>query len=103
MFVDGCFWHGCPSCYRAPRTNPKFWHAKVEANRQRDRRVDVELASSGWRVLRVWECRVASAKTLRLVRTALETSGKIVGRRHPELLETIVAKSKSSKGKKTRS
>ncbi|HSH60414.1 MAG TPA: very short patch repair endonuclease [Acidimicrobiales bacterium] len=55
VFVDGCFWHGCPEHYRAPKANADFWRAKVERNVSRDRRVDGELSASGWRVLRVWE------------------------------------------------
>ena len=55
VFVDGCFWHGCPQHYRAPRTNADFWRAKVARNEERDRGVDCELSASGWRVLRVWE------------------------------------------------
>lgn len=56
IFVDGCFWHGCPRCYRAPATRKKFWAAKIGENRRRDRRVSRELRSAGWSVLRVWEC-----------------------------------------------
>jgi DNA mismatch endonuclease (patch repair protein) len=72
VFVDGCFWHGCPHCYRAPRANAAFWRAKVEANRRRDRRTAAALRRAGWSVLRVWECRVRLAATegrlLRLLR-----------------------------------
>lgn len=56
LFVDGCFWHGCPRCYRAPSTRSSFWREKVESNRRRDRRVDRELRKKGWSVARVWEC-----------------------------------------------
>jgi DNA mismatch endonuclease, patch repair protein len=59
VFVDGCFWHGCPRCYRAPRHNARFWKEKVEANRRRDVRVARQLRRQGWSVLRVWECRVS--------------------------------------------
>lgn len=55
VFVDGCFWHGCPRCYKAPSTNAGFWSAKVEGNRKRDRRVSRALRSQGWKVLRLWE------------------------------------------------
>jgi DNA mismatch endonuclease (patch repair protein) len=53
--VDGCFWHGCPRCYRRPHSNKKFWDEKVARNRTRDRRVNRELRKLGWRVLRIWE------------------------------------------------
>ena len=56
VFVDGCFWHGCPRCYRAPGSNVEFWENKVATNRRRDRRVTRQLRSVGWCVLRVWEC-----------------------------------------------
>lgn len=60
VFVDGCFWHGCPqhgpSRFRGP--NADRWAAKIETNRQRDQRVDNELVGAGWRVVRVWECEV---------------------------------------------
>ncbi|WP_080401220.1 very short patch repair endonuclease [Burkholderia ubonensis] len=55
IFVDGCFWHGCPRCYRSPRTNPEFWAKKVSTNRARDRQVNAHLRSHGWCVLRIWE------------------------------------------------
>lgn len=55
VFVDGCFWHGCPECYRRPASNQQYWDAKVERNRARDRKVDRELGDRGWRCLRIWE------------------------------------------------
>lgn len=55
VFVDGCFWHGCPRCYRLPDDNRPYWKAKVLANRRRDRRQTRELRSLQWRVLRIWE------------------------------------------------
>lgn len=71
VFVDGCFWHGCPKHYRPPRANPEFWEKKITANRNRDRRVTNELRRAGWRVLRVWECDVTSSKIWRRIRSAL--------------------------------
>jgi DNA mismatch endonuclease, patch repair protein len=55
VFVDGCFWHGCPMCYRAPTSNETYWTEKVAGNRARDKRVSAQLRRDGWRVLRVWE------------------------------------------------
>jgi DNA mismatch endonuclease, patch repair protein len=55
LFVDGCFWHGCPRCYRRPKSNQKFWDAKIARNRERDREVSRELRRLGWRVVRIWE------------------------------------------------
>lgn len=55
VFVDGCFWHGCPEHATTPRTNAEFWKAKFARNVARDRRLDTLLAERGWTVLRVWE------------------------------------------------
>ena len=55
VFVDGCFWHGCPDHYRAPVANGEFWSAKLRRNLDRDARAGAELAVMGWRVVRIWE------------------------------------------------
>jgi len=55
IFVDGCFWHGCPRCYRAPKSNRRYWLPKIRENIKRDRRQDAYLKKNGWRVIRVWE------------------------------------------------
>ena len=55
VFVDGCFWHFCPTHTHLPRANATYWHAKLLANRQRDARHDGDLTRAGWRVVRVWE------------------------------------------------
>jgi len=55
IFLDGCFWHGCPRCYRLPQDNRSYWKKKLIGNRLRDRRRSRELRLLGWRVLRVWE------------------------------------------------
>jgi len=55
VFVDGCFWHGCPTHGTWPKANAAWWKAKIEANRDRDRRVDEQLQAAGWKVLRFWE------------------------------------------------
>jgi DNA mismatch endonuclease (patch repair protein) len=55
VFVDGCFWHGCPQHHTAARTNASFWADKVDVNRRRDRETDHLLVESGWVSLRVWE------------------------------------------------
>jgi len=58
VFVDGCFWHGCPRCFRLPKQNRAFWRAKIEGNRKRDRSVNVRLRRLGWKVLRIRECQL---------------------------------------------
>jgi len=55
IFVDGCFWHCCPRCVNVPASNTDFWLTKLETNVRRDRRVNRELKSVGWKVVRVWE------------------------------------------------
>lgn len=55
VFIDGCFWHGCPEHRTSPRANSDWWRSKLEANIARDRDTDRQLAERGWRVLRFWE------------------------------------------------
>jgi DNA mismatch endonuclease, patch repair protein len=55
VFIDGCFWHHCPEHFKQPRTNSVYWREKIARNRARDARVNDELASDGWGVLRFWE------------------------------------------------
>jgi DNA mismatch endonuclease (patch repair protein) len=55
VFVDGCFWHGCPEHATWPTNNADYWREKIETNRLRDRDTDARLANAGWRVIRVWE------------------------------------------------
>lgn len=55
VFIDGCYWHGCPEHYRPARTNDRFWGDKINANRARDRETNQLLADAGWTVIRVWE------------------------------------------------
>ena len=68
LFVDGCFWHGCPKCYRRPRSNKKFWDEKVARNKARDRRVNRELRKLDWRVARIWEHELKRKKEPALLR-----------------------------------
>jgi len=58
VFVDGCFWHGCPRCFRLPKQNRAFWKAKIEGNRRRDRSVNGRLKRLGWKVIRIRECQL---------------------------------------------
>lgn len=55
VFVDGCFWHGCPEHQRVPKSNGDYWVPKLRSNVDRDRRVDAALVEDGWRVERFWE------------------------------------------------
>ncbi len=58
VFVDGCFWHQCPLCYRPPKTNKKYWLPKIRRNVERDLETDLELGRQGIAVLRFWEHEV---------------------------------------------
>lgn len=74
VFVDGCFWHGCPRHSSQPATNRAFWKEKLSRNKGRDRLVTRTLRKSGWRVLRIWqhELRAKSeARCVNRVRRAL--------------------------------
>lgn len=55
VFVDGCFWHGCPEHATWPKHNRDFWREKIESNRRRDHDTDARLAAAGWLVIRVWQ------------------------------------------------
>lgn len=59
VFVDGCYWHGCPEHGTQPAQNSEWWAAKFAANRARDRDTDSLLRDAGWRVLRIWEHNAA--------------------------------------------
>lgn len=55
IFIDGCFWHGCPRHFAVPKSNRAWWSEKVADNRLRDRRKTRQLRRAGWTVLRFWE------------------------------------------------
>jgi DNA mismatch endonuclease (patch repair protein) len=64
IFVDGCFWHGCPKHATKPRNNASFWRRKLSGNKKRDRLVNRVLRRAGWRVLRIWECELQNAERI---------------------------------------
>lgn len=66
VFVDGCFWHGCPEHATWPRTNAEFWREKIETNKQRDRDTDERLAAAGWLSVRIWEHEDAAQAAARI-------------------------------------
>jgi DNA mismatch endonuclease (patch repair protein) len=75
VFVDGCFWHGCPRHATRPKQNRKFWETKILRNQTRDRLVKRELRKAGWTVLRIWECALTLKRargTLSRLRRALD-------------------------------
>ena len=78
VFVDGCFWHGCPEHHTVARANAQFWADKVAKNRARDAETDELLVARGWTVLRVWEhvpVDDAAAAVVTAVRRATGVAG----------------------------
>lgn len=74
IFVDGCFWHGCPTHYQAPSNNSEEWLKKITATKKRDEVVDKQLQNKGWEVVRFWEHSVKknTAECVDLVRQYLK-------------------------------
>ncbi|WP_419857332.1 very short patch repair endonuclease [Candidatus Palauibacter irciniicola] len=76
VFVDGCFWHGCPDCGHVPKTRSEFWRAKIDRNRERDQRNDAMLGKTGIQVIRFWEHELASDLGACVARVASATSAR---------------------------
>lgn len=72
VFIDGCYWHGCPEHYVAPRTNPGYWSDKVARNIARDRDTDEKLSQAGWLVLRFWEHEPSSECASEIIHTVMQ-------------------------------
>ena len=79
VFIDGCFWHGCPEHGRIPATNRDFWERKIARNRERDVAAALALKSEGWKVIRVWEHDVRRD----LIRAAGRVERAVRARRRP--------------------
>jgi DNA mismatch endonuclease (patch repair protein) len=79
VFVDGCFWHGCPRCYRRPKASRKYWDAKVAGNIARDRRNRARLRRMGWHTVQIWEHQLATspAKCLTQIQHKLKQGASI--------------------------
>lgn len=79
VFLDSCFWHGCPKHLRMPKSNLSYWRSKIAANRRRDSRQTRDLTSRGWRVLRIWEHDLKAPRTIiRRIRRALAGHQRVV-------------------------
>jgi DNA mismatch endonuclease (patch repair protein) len=74
IFVDGCFWHGCPKHFKMPSSNLEYWVKKLDANKRRDRQVTKSLRTGGWIVFRIWEHALAKRgeACIYRIKTALE-------------------------------
>ena len=71
VFIDGCFWHGCPEHYSRPRTNVSYWTDKIAGNVTRDHDTNIQLRNAGWHVLRIWE-HIEPADAARAVAAAVD-------------------------------
>jgi DNA mismatch endonuclease (patch repair protein) len=76
VFVDGCFWHGCPEHGSWPKSNAQFWREKIEANRARDADTDQRLQASGWQVVRVWAHESAHQAAKRIEEIVRSVGGR---------------------------
>jgi DNA mismatch endonuclease (patch repair protein) len=80
VFLDGCYWHGCPEHATHPRANAEWWRLKLDRNIARDRETTDHLTAAGWTVLRFWEHESADdianriAATVQSCRSALGNS-----------------------------
>ncbi|MFI0933362.1 very short patch repair endonuclease [Streptomyces sp. NPDC021019] len=79
VFIDGCYWHGCPEHYVSPKTNPGYWSEKVARNVARDRDTDQRLSAAGWLVLRFWEHQSSDACALSIISAVRERRNDLLG------------------------
>lgn len=81
IFIDGCFWHGCPEHYVMPRSNGKFWREKLRENVSRDSRQTLKLINEGWVIVRLWEheVRIEPARAASRTVAALKDGRSYVG------------------------
>lgn len=74
IFLDGCFWHGCPDHATSPKANAQWWRDKLDRNMARDRETTSHLTNEGWNVLRFWEHEAAADVADRIAAQVLETA-----------------------------
>jgi DNA mismatch endonuclease (patch repair protein) len=79
VFVDGCFWHSCPTHGELPRANRPFWEEKLRGNVERDRRQAAALEAEGWKVIRVWEHEDPAQAALRIATAVRARSRPVRG------------------------
>lgn len=80
IFVDGCFWHGCPRHGTKPKSNRAYWWRKLARNKKRDQLVNRTLRQAGWRVLRIWYCSLLKTPNIciRRIRQSLVVKGSVL-------------------------
>lgn len=107
IFVNGCFWHGHEGCryFKMPKSNTEFWTAKVARNRERDKRVQRELAGMGWHCITVWECelkpevRERTLESLEYTLNRIFLEDRITSHAAPAPKETTERQPKNNAGK----
>lgn len=72
VMIDGCFWHGCPSCYKEPKSNKAYWKKKISANRLRDELTNTQLRQAGWKIVRIWEHEINKKPKLALRKVVIK-------------------------------
>jgi DNA mismatch endonuclease (patch repair protein) len=73
VFVDGCFWHGCPRHgSHVPKVNQDYWVEKIMKNKARDRDTDRKLRAAGWQIIRVWEHQDPDQAARRIAKSVLD-------------------------------
>ncbi|MEW2455546.1 very short patch repair endonuclease [Streptomyces albus] len=83
VFIDGCFWHGCPEHFVMPKTNRPYWEEKIGRNIQRDRDTDNRLAEAGWLVLRFWEHAKPEACAATVIEAVAARRQEVQASKHP--------------------
>jgi DNA mismatch endonuclease (patch repair protein) len=86
VFVDGCYWHGCPKHFRTPSVHSAWWNEKIADNRQRDRRKTAALRRQGWTVIRVWEHQISDKgvpSIARAISTVVRAGKRLAHRKCP--------------------
>lgn len=76
IFIDGCFWHACPEHGVMPKSNAEWWAQKLEANRERDCRKDLQLVALGWQPVHFWEHEAPSGIADQIIRLWREQTGR---------------------------
>lgn len=89
VFLDGCFWHCCPKCFRPPKSRIRYWHPKLAGNKRRDVKISRELRKQGWKVIRIWEHEIR-AKPNEILRRVHEIRSHALPRRSAALPSSAV-------------
>jgi DNA mismatch endonuclease (patch repair protein) len=84
VFIDGCFWHGCPLHCRKPSSNVNYWNTKIEKNKIRDKKITKTLKMNGWQVIRIWEHEVKVGTLYKKLKRIID----IPQQKHPAIGQT---------------